>query len=39
MPTTAMAMPTTAEAMPTTIRVVQLQWWSKEPEEYKITLT
>jgi hypothetical protein len=32
-------MPTTAGAMPTTIRVVQLQWWSKESEECKITVT
>src|SRR5829696_4157760 len=39
MPTTAVAMATTAVAMPTTIRVVQLQWWSKEPEECKITVT
>jgi hypothetical protein len=37
--TTAVAMPTTAGAMPTTIRVVQLQWRSKVPEECKITLT
>jgi hypothetical protein len=33
------AMPTTAVAMPTTIRVAQLQWWSRKPEECKITLT
>jgi hypothetical protein len=32
-------MAATAGAMPTTIRVVQLQWWAKEPEECKITVT
>jgi hypothetical protein len=32
-------MATTARAKPTTIRVAQLQWWFRKPEEGKITLT